>query len=822
MSSTKDSAQNVGTAVTGGIGAQNPSAALQDTTNSVNLNLNCIYEGVVVDADVITRLVSVNVNGTILEGCHVMANAVGSFAGVQDIALPTAGASVLVVLCPGRTYVLGGQLTVKGPNTLWAPPVTGYIDYDILDKSPAMRIKTSTEMHPVTAGLKMPIDMFPGEWVRTTGIGPALRLLFNFAQLDSGSLAKIETHLMNDMVRIVDNYFAHHHAGGDELIWNNVFNTWESHFTSYPHEAEGKIDKSEPLAEMQEKAFDPKSMCQPDAINATGRWRKSTYIGFLGDMIHTWITHPTEVASSYMEDADRATNFRQWIGSDGTYMVQAAGGLHLEAGGKPICPTQCCAWNDPNMKLKEALENLDSTYLKIWGNGPQWDDLKVSCWQMRSYLRYIPLWHSLARWKQLEDAGFCRIPIQSEAPEGNPGADEEDRKAVAGTDPYKGYAAINLSPAGTITITNGVRSSIIMDEKNIQIATAGNIELKAGGTLTLSGRDVVIQGADTVEISSFFGALVMKARTTLKALVEKGRMWFKSDMDPEDPAPPDYPLDGEQPEVEQKKYSIILDAPNGSILNYGKKGFVAATKDEEAHINFETAGKDSDINIVSAHDFNVVAGNSTKTKASSAGFNVPNIKFITSTLKMGEHFRIKGSRMDVGTIWAQSVNSHNFTGKSKNVNEKPDLEEPEFDADKADEVGDETKAMEKTAVVSNYEQEELLELKFEMPEWESETDALSWKSYKASIWDDSVNMVDDVEGEYTPLDLQETKLLASTRTIPTNLPWPGKEGKLLLYKAGPMESLAKPMQTAYTESDISTANDLTPSPFVRNYIKKDI
>jgi hypothetical protein len=51
------------------------------------------------------------------------------------------------------------------------------------------------------------------------------------------------------MVRIVDNYYAHHHCGGDTFIWNNGRNNYESHFTSYPHEAAGKLTPDDPYAE---------------------------------------------------------------------------------------------------------------------------------------------------------------------------------------------------------------------------------------------------------------------------------------------------------------------------------------------------------------------------------------------------------------------------------------------------------------------------------------------------------------------------------------------------------------------------------------------
>jgi hypothetical protein len=127
-----------------------------------------------------------------------------------------------------------------------------------------------------------------------------LRLLTSLAQLDAGGLAKIECHLLNDMVRIVDLNFAHHHCGGDTFIWSNGRNNYESHFTPYPHEASGKLTEDEPYATPndilgKQDVYDSIG----DAISGAGRWRKSTYLGFLGDMLHFWITHPVDVISNY-------------------------------------------------------------------------------------------------------------------------------------------------------------------------------------------------------------------------------------------------------------------------------------------------------------------------------------------------------------------------------------------------------------------------------------------------------------------------------------------------------------------------------------------
>ena len=104
------------------------------------------------------------------------------------------------------------------------------------------------------------------------------------------------------------------------MIWNAGRTTLEHHFTGYPTEAIGlKNDGTGDLASGDQGIYELGE--KDDPIDATGRWRASTYIGFLGDMLHYWVTNPTEVTSNYADGAKRAANLRTWVGSDGTLMV---------------------------------------------------------------------------------------------------------------------------------------------------------------------------------------------------------------------------------------------------------------------------------------------------------------------------------------------------------------------------------------------------------------------------------------------------------------------------------------------------------------------
>lgn len=91
---------------------------------------------------------------------------------------------------------------------------------------------------------------------------------------------------------------------------------------------------------------------------------------------------------------------------------------------------------------------------------------------MRQYLRYITIWHSLSRFRQLSENDFCTIPTEADSGVGNKWADEDDKKAAGvDVDSKKPYRTVfRSSPDGSISVLasgkNGM-SSIVFNEGNI-------------------------------------------------------------------------------------------------------------------------------------------------------------------------------------------------------------------------------------------------------------------------------------------------------------------------------------------------------------------
>jgi hypothetical protein len=562
-----------------------------------SLKTNRLYEAVVVGVDYERHLLSVQVRNIIVPNCTYLVSSLAPLLGATVEVLPAKGSKVLLLYAVPMSYVIGTIQLTSETMTNFRGRVAGHTDKDSpMLQGKAFQQPREADKGEQAYGLFSPQDMYPGELDMSNHLGVAFRVLHNFAQMDAGGLATVETHLLNDLVRIMSNTFAQHTCGGDHLVWGNGYCNDEQHFTGYQYEADGKLKDSDSYAEENEDkfAYDPEASVQGSSVeSATGRWRFSRYLGFLGDMVHTFVTNPTRVMTNYHKSAERGGNFRSWIGADGTYMIQAAGGIHLEVRKEIVVPTVFYRWDDPDFKLEEAYKNLDASYLKLWGSGPNWEDLVVSCWQMRYYMRYISQWHSLSRFKQMAKKGYCKVPSEAEAKPNSSVAAEKDKEQANGPFAYKGEASINVTPDGSITIQQGSTTSIVINQGNIQISAPGNIELVAGHTLSLKGKFVSITAGLDLEIASLFGKLTAKARNAFKILSERARVWIKSDAKwfgrkgntcPEEGGDDFSPFEDDQNKLEIKRFGVVIDAPEQGVLINGQKEVVVHSEKDDVFL----------------------------------------------------------------------------------------------------------------------------------------------------------------------------------------------------------------------------------------------
>lgn len=849
------------------------------------LTMHSIYSGIVTAVDHELQVSVVDVQGVLVRNCYYLTAALAPMLGVTMNATPATGAKVMLVYGGEQSFILGAITQAEDAIESYKGRVASLIDDDSrVINAKVLQTPRDEDIKGKSTGFYSPGDMYPGEMDLTNHMGVALRALLNFAQMTSGGLASVETHLLNDLVRIMSNAFAHHTCGGDHLVWSNGYCNDETHFTGHQWEADGKLSKDEPYASKGVAVYDPeKSVSGSSLESATGRWRFSRYLGFLGDMVHTFVTNPTDVLSNYHVRAARGGNFRSWVGSDGTYMVQAAGGVHIEVRKEIVIPTVFYNWTDPKLDLESMADDLNNEYLKLWGKGPDWTDLLVSCWQMRSYLRYITQFHSLARFKQFSDKGYGEVPTESSTLANSSVAAEKDKEMANGPFAYKGEASIDITPDGSITIQQGSTTSIIINQGNIQISAPGNIELVAGHTLSLKGKFVSITSGLNMEIASLFGKIEMKARTAFKLLCEIGRLWLKSDADwfgvegnPDQSTQGDdggSPFNDKQNKKEINKYAIVIDAPASGVLMYGKEEMILASKDNDVYVQAESgkiyahAKQQVQVDIEGesyAPPDKIPAEHqgSLLVKAKKIGinadivgvqanmaFSVNNKLLLTednctitapNTFIIGTKTEIYGTLATLGHIATTMVYSKaGYRGPSEDVqkleegdNDKfiskaPEL--PEEVIKEASGLSAEAQQLTETSDGMDYNRYEFNKTwrLWKLRAWEVGNSVISWHSLKRPLYSDAYDYGGyDPGAEFVKVEwAEQAKLNMTSKGKRTDIdygPWPGtvNSPKIFCFEDGSMPVLTTPAGE-FTSGSIKTQSDMKPKGYYWLGNKKD-
>ncbi len=820
---------------------QNTSSNVTGTASeSVNrLTTNQLYIGKVNSVDTNRGTLDVMVEQKLISNCLYAPGAIAGVLGASQISLPQPG-SLVLFLYGGQNgnYVLGAAPASVSVSEVIRPVMTGVKDVDILQMKPLL-YQAATEETLAAGTYPLPTDLFPGESEWSTGTGVVLRMLMNFAQMSAGDLAKIEVHLMNDMVRIMDNYFVHQTCGGEEQVWGAGRCTQERHFTPYVFEAEGKLTETEVLAEPGDTAmvYDLDKSVQDKPTSATGRWRFSEYVGFLGDMVHRFVTSPTEVISNVWEDSFRAGQYRSWVGSDGTFMLQAAGGVHVEVTQHIVIPAILKAWNDPDFDCAKAMEDLNGEFLQVWGSGPDWEDMKMACWQMNYYLKYITLWHSLARFRQMKEHGYCDIPTEKDAPERKPNANQEDVKSATGglTDsPVKGHAALVMDPAGSISLLSNGNTSVIINQGSIQAYCPGNLELKAGGVVSIQGADVSIRGANRVEVVSLFGSLSLKARTLWQALCEAGRLWLKGDAKDDGSSAEDaaeaLPEGMEVVDPEFSQYSVILDASQGKTLVHGAKGTVVGATGSEGHVHIQATGTDSDVRISASRYIAFQTYKDIIVRCLNWINNSTRMLCKAMYCKIGQAFAVSGGTTAVNNLQGRMGS---FLTPPRSISDRliktkqEDLPDPSEIMDEGDPYEKVTEAdwaaedaLPGRSLSTPYEQEEFSSdsMNWKLPDW-SEVVGTSVQDYNSLKAAPGEQLGSEAKENYVEISWSSARLLNAPRTDSANAPFPGNEGRMFTFTKGTDRPLTKPWESDFTVNDICTIGDFTGQSYTM-YIPK--
>lgn len=486
-----------------------------------------IFVGVVTGNLLPNNLVQVRLQGVEREiNCVWAAGIISGLLGFKTSYIPTVKTKVLVYYTgQDVSYIVGSiPTTMTDPadygRSLLDPDGKAFSESEVYKQ----RRKGATRL---MASHKPPIDLAEGEIAIDNLMGVGIEFLRHMAALTAGDQARVETHLMNDMVRVISGTFRHHSALGDHKIYNDGGRlNMEFNGTLYDFEAYGSLNNQQPRAKMD--VSDKPNLGQDsqiDGVNDDGRWRMSQYVGWLGDFVNMWVTDPVQALGRLAADQVRSGKFRCHVNSDGSCLVQSVSEICLEKVVRIPVPIRKRREDDPaGNRSDSAVKNT-----KVLQNWKPSGNLFEIAFQLREYSRWLSNTWSMARFRQM-DLDF-KVPTEAETPRQNPNSYQEDKYAenhdaqnqnVAAWSEV--YSCIRILRDGSLMMVDGYGNSITTTQSGVMISSASDIYLEAAGSINMvAGRDINLLAQKNVGITAVKEAIRLKAKTSIQSLVEAGK-----------------------------------------------------------------------------------------------------------------------------------------------------------------------------------------------------------------------------------------------------------------------------------------------------------
>jgi hypothetical protein len=527
-----------------------------------------VYTGVIIAIDTIKECyqVQIDAHGAILTDCAWAMSHITSLLGFRVTSFPTIGTKVLLVY--GKPSWIVGTVASTPTDGLNGTNMkrTGVeaSRHKMASAAPDPTGESSTNFSGATSYT----DLFEGEYDISNALGVGLTFLTTIMKMSAGDRAAVECHLLNDMVRIISENFQHFSTFGNFQIYNDggLNCRWDG--TSLEHESFGQLNPTDAKIPEKNREVDFENI---DSVNATGRWRFSQFVGWMGNFINAWITDPEDAIGQIGTSALRSGKARVHVGNDGTILVQSVADIVLERVVRIIVPVEKKRWDDPTGVKKADFSALDLDKLKSWDFGPKYkENMFEAVFQIREYARALGNYHTLSRFHQMAAKGQeWMIPSENDTPKPDYRNKEKDVEKANPENRYvDAYACYRIMRDGSLLMMGAFGESITMFRGNIHVAASRHLTIESAGDMRfIAGQSMFFKAGRSVELSAITGSIALKCRTIFQALCEWGPIWLKSDM--KDPSKTGYsapsPAPGDPPIVAADN-AIFLDASQGRTL----------------------------------------------------------------------------------------------------------------------------------------------------------------------------------------------------------------------------------------------------------------
>lgn len=523
----------------------------------------------------------------------VVSNIFTQYLGLSGVHFPEPESEVVILR-------IGNSNTAQNNFVIGSIPTTGGVVGKELSGTSYVGVDKSLENYqglasdkrgeidakgPNRSSGKYPANLVDGESTLTSATGAGIEFLYNLCKLKGSELATVEAYVLDDLVRILSKNYEHISSFGDFKIINsgaglNVL--WQG--TSNEYEALGNNNPDEPLdgyemgnADNLNVESDPSK--NKEAFYWDAKWRFTSYIGKIGNFIHTFITDPGKNLDPEGKEK-KAGRFKFHVNQDGSFILQSISDIVFE---KVVRIPVPIAKDRIDLISSATEQNIDA--YEVW-TPLEGEDLYETSYKFADYAKWLSNYYALAGFYR--QVGLFNIP-ESEAVSEEPDVycKDQDFQDMNGGGDYintfeqtlESYATIRIFKDGSIVLYDAYGSAIHMTAGNVNISASKSINLTAASNIVLtSGRDVIINAKNNIELSALTKGILMKAKTWLEALCSKGAIVLESALNRNQDAGDDFEY---ADRLAKAKGSGIILTTNRSVGDATKRG---------ADITFKTTG----------------------------------------------------------------------------------------------------------------------------------------------------------------------------------------------------------------------------------------
>lgn len=516
----------------------NTISKIENTTlPKTNINNLSIDEGVVIAYNLHSGNYTLTSASHPRLDCIWVAGFLSSFLGVKVNGKLENGSKVLYIYDSSRNigYIIGSVPTMPPNLSLQSANYIGSSGETLADTSETLSTdnKISNKNLNATNDGSMPMDLIEGELSLSNSKGPALNILSFLSSIQGSALAKVECHVMDDMVRILSNTYENISAFGDYKIYNEkgALNV-EWHGTSYEHESFDLESNNKPKVENFENNNITNIEDEEKAFYGDSKWRFSTYIGKLGNFIHLFITDPNRM----LEKSSTSTlpgRLKFHINEDGTILIQSVADIIFEKTPNIPVPQYNKRWEDCEDGDLDTKLDAYKNWVPLEG-----EDIWETSFKFRDYAKRIANVYCNAGF--LNNKRFSQ-PLDSEIKDKldpfakNLNKEKVDSKFKEKFEEYnKTYATIRIDKAGTIIVSDAAGSSIhFCGNGDVNISAKNNLNFYAANGIHFMSKDLTSTTTGNIEINAIGGTSI-SSKKGIRTYASNGPILLETDFKKED------------------------------------------------------------------------------------------------------------------------------------------------------------------------------------------------------------------------------------------------------------------------------------------------